>query len=156
MPVVLSPGVGVNLAANAAAPIAVWAEPLQRRGWYEPRGRGPLGFDCLGVALWVQGFLGRRLRDYVDCYRDLDITRTGDIEALFAAESDAWRNVEAGAPGDVLLLGRAHAHHVAVLCGAGRALDVAPEIGVRIFEIEGRASVVKAGGLKVFGCVRPA
>lgn len=155
MSVVLSPGAGVDLSANAAAPLASWAEPLQRRGWYEARGRGPLGFDCLGVALWVQGFLGRRVRDYADCYRELDITRTADIDELFRAESDCWGNVAVGGVGDVLVLGRAYAHHLAVLCGAGHALDVTPGIGVRVSAIEGRRNVARVAGLKVFACVRP-
>ncbi len=159
MPVTLAPGAPVNLGPNARAPLADWALPLQQRARFAERGRGPDAFDCLGIALFVQNLLGRPVRSYAELYADLDIAADAakpDIDALIRAENEAWRNVEAGAVGDVLVLGHGgHAHHVGVLCGAGRLLHAHKSRGVRIEEIEGRRAVKAAAGLKVFAVVRP-
>lgn len=159
MPVTLAPGAAVNLAPNARAALADWAAPLQQRARFEERGRGPDGFDCLGIALFVQALLGRPVRCYAELYRELDIAADAakpQIDALIRAENDAWVNAETGAVGDVLVLGHGgHAHHVGVLCGAGRMLHAHKSRGVRIEEIEGRRAVTRAAGLKVFALVRP-
>jgi cell wall-associated NlpC family hydrolase len=156
MAVVFAPGAPVDLSPNAVAPLALWAEPLQRRGWFEDGGRGPLGFDCYGLAYWVQAFVGRPVRSYEEHYRDLDIRRTGQVSALFHAEAEAWRNVAAGGVGDVLVLGSGdRAHHVGVLCGAGSLLHASAHAGLRIDQIEGRRAVSRVADLKVFACVAP-
>ncbi|HYD87107.1 MAG TPA: NlpC/P60 family protein [Vitreimonas sp.] len=156
MSVVFAPGAGVDLTPNAAAPLATWAPPLQLRGWFQDGGRGPLAFDCYGLAYWVQQLIGRRARGYEELYRELDIRLTREVDALFRAESDAWRNVAAGGVGDVLVLGSGgRAHHVGVLCGAGRMLHASAQAGLRIDPIEGRRGVTHAAGLKVFACVAP-
>lgn len=154
--VTLSLGAGVDLTPNARAPLAAWALPLQRRGVFARMGRGPVEFDCMGIVTWVQAEIGRAVRSYEELYRDLDITNTGAVDELVRAEVNAWCNVAAGGVGDVLVLGHGkRAHHVAVLCGAGRALHALEGSGIVIGEIEGRARVRRFAGMGVFGCVAP-
>lgn len=157
MCVVLARETPVNLAPNSAAPLAAWAPQLQARGYFEDGGRGPDAFDCMGIALWVQRALGRLVRDYLELYAELDIRRTRDVDALFRAEAESWRQVDVGDVGDVLVLGSGHrAHHVAVLCGAGHALHAHRKNGVAIEPIMGRSRVTHFADMAVFGCVRPA
>lgn len=156
MAAILARETPVNVAPNWAAPLAEWAPEIQARGHFEDGGRGPESFDCMGIALWVQRILGRPVRDYLELYADLDIRRTQAVDALLRAEAEGWRNVEAGDVGDVLVLGSGRrAHHVAVLCGAGRALHAREDFGIRIEPIVGRARVTRFSDLAVFGCVRP-
>ena len=157
MAVVMHPDAAVNLTPNARAELAPWALAAFEHGHFERGGRGPIAFDCMGLATWAQAQVGRRVRDYLDLYRDLDISARGDVNRLMRAEAEAWRNVDAGGVGDVLVLGSGdRAHHVAVLCGAGRAVHATEGGGVRIDTIEGRARVRRFFGMRVFACVSPA
>lgn len=156
MAVVLDSSAPVNVTANARAPLAQWALDVLDAGRFERGGRGPIAFDCMGLATWAQHQVGRAARDYLELYRDLNIRAVRDVNQLLRAESEAWRNVDAGGVGDVLVLGHGRiAHHVAVLCGGGRAVHALEGAGIRIDEIEGRAQVRKFAGMRVFGCVSP-
>lgn len=149
---------GVNVTPNATAPLAQWALDAFERGSFEVRGRGPDRFDCMGLAIWAQQFVGRRVRSYLDLYAELNIRHTRAIDRLVRAEVDAWRPVEAGGVGDVLVLGNAggRVHHVAVLCGAGRAIHAVEAHGIMIQKIEGRRAVRRFAEMRIFGCVAPA
>jgi len=145
-----------DLSANAAAPLAPWARELQQRGHYAEFGAGPEAFDCLGLVCAVQRLIGRAAPDYAALYRGLDVTDLDAIDQLMRTENSAWR-AAAGAPGDVLVLGLGHrAHHVAVLCGAGRALQARRAKGITIDEIEGRRRVTRFCGMRLYGVVAPA
>lgn len=149
-------GRGFDLSLNAAAPLQPWAMPLQQRARYAEFGRGPDAFDCLGLVTHVQSIIGRPVPSYADLYRGLDIEDHESIDALIRAEAATWKE-GAGAPGDVLVLGLAkRAHHVAVLCGAGRALHVSPRKAVTIEPIEGRRSVTRFAAMRIYGVVAPA
>lgn len=157
MGVVMTPGAAVNLTPNARAPLAAWAVQACDGGHFERGGRGPIAFDCMGLVTWAQAQIGRRVRDYLDLYRELDIKRRGDVNQLMRAEAEAWRNVDAGGVGDVLVLGSGdRAHHVAVLCGGGYAAHATSSRGLLCEKIEGRARVSRFSGMRIFACVSPA
>lgn len=152
----LDAGAGVNVAANAAAPLAQWALDAYARGVFAPRGRGPERFDCMGLALWAQPFVGRAAASYLDLYEALDIHVTRDVDKLVRVEAESWKRA-AGDVGDVLVLGSGkRVHHVAVLCGAGRAIHALEGAGIVIQKIDGRRDVRRFADMRVFGCVAPA
>lgn len=155
-PVLDFDGVGFDLTLNARAPLQPWATDIQRRAHYEEYGRGPLGFDCMGLVSFVQNLIGRPAAEYSDLYRGVDLEDLEAIDALIRAESQSWRRAE-GAPGDVLVLGHGgRAHHVAVLCGAGHALHVRAKKAVSIEELGLRRGVTRFSNLRLYGVVAPA
>jgi cell wall-associated NlpC family hydrolase len=116
-----------------------------------------VAFDCMGMVTWAQAQIGRTVRDYLELYRKYDVREREVLNQLYRAEADGWRNVAAGDVGDVLVLGTGNrAHHVAVLCGQGRAIHATKSSGIVIHEIEGRARVDRFAGMRVFACVSPA
>lgn len=144
-----------DLSANAAAPLQAWAPEIQARARFEDGGQGPERFDCMGLALFVQRLIGRPARDYADLYRGLDVADHDAVGKLIAAEAVIWEDAP-GEPGDVLVLGTGRrAHHVAVLCGAGRALHALSGAGVKIEEIEGRRQVRRFAHMRLYGVGRP-
>lgn len=144
-------GRGFDLGANADAPLAPWAETLLALP-YRALGRAPEAVDCMGVVEFVQAALGRPLRCYAELYRDSALE---GIDALVRAELTQWIP-GAGEVGDVLFVGRRGlAYHVAVLCGAGRALQARNGHGVTIDRIEGRRAVSRFCGAHIYGVARP-
>lgn len=149
-------GRGFDLSANARAPLAPWATPLQQAR-YEDYARGPDAFDCMGLVEWVQRLIGRPVRDYATAYQAHPLTDTAALDAIIRAEVGAWRTAEPGDVGDVLVLGLGRrAHHVAILCGAGRAIHAHSSAGIAIKEIAGRRAVTRFENMRVYGVVAPA
>lgn len=148
-------GAGFDLSANAAAPLAPWARALQRAAHYEEFGRGPRGYDCLGIVGAALAAMGRVMRDYRDAYAGVDIAAHDAVDEIIRAEAAAWQD-GAGDVGDVLVLGSGRrAHHVAVLCGAGHALHARAIAGIKIEPIGGRKHVTRFAGMRLYGVGRP-
>jgi cell wall-associated NlpC family hydrolase len=144
-----------DLRANAHAPLAAWAAFLRGRP-FAPHGRGPDAFDCWGVVCWSQKILGRAVRSYAECYRDVGARARGDLDALIAAERATWREKPAGVVGDVVLCESAGlACHVAVLCGEGRALHALKGAGVVAQPFERRDSGIWLGAYRVVSVHEP-
>ncbi len=83
-------------------------------------------------------------------------TPTRGRDAIIRAEAEAWR-AGTGDVGDVLILGTGQrAHHVAVLCGAGRALHASRAAGgVAYAEIMGRKRVRRVAGHNLYAVLTP-
>lgn len=145
-----------DLRPNAYAPLAPWAEPMLAARFAE-FGRGPFEFDCMGVVEFVQAKLQRTVRDYRACYEASTVGDANQVDQIIAAEMSAWRAVDEGNVGDVLVCGSGRrAHHVAVLCGAGRAVHAMRGAGVKIEAIEGKRAVTRFAGLRIYGVFTPA
>lgn len=111
----------------------------------------------MGVVEFVQAQLQRPVRDYRACYEASTVGDAEQVDQIIAAEMSAWRALDAGGVGDVLVCGSGRrAHHVAVLCGAGRAVHAQRGAGVKIDLIEGKRAVTRFAGLRIFGVFAPA
>lgn len=148
-------GATFDLSLNAAAPLAPWAPALFGKP-FEDRAVGPDAFDCTGLIEWVQALLDRRVRSYAEIYRAQDCDAKEKRDAIIRAEAEAWR-AGTGDVGDVLILGTGQrAHHVAVLCGAGRALHASRAAGgVAYAEIMGRKRVRRVAGHNLYAVLTP-
>jgi cell wall-associated NlpC family hydrolase len=145
----------VDLSANAHAPLAAWAAFLCGRP-FAKHGRGPAAFDCWGVVCWSQHLLGRAVRSYAECYRDVSARARGDLDALIAAERATWLEKPAGGVGDVVLCESAGLNcHVAVLCGEGRALHALKGAGVVAQPLERRDGGIWLGAYRVVSVHEP-
>lgn len=145
-------GAGFDLTANADAPLAPWANEIMALP-YEAEGRAPHAVDCMGVVEFVQARMGRAVRSYAELYRGAALS---GLDALIRDEALAWVP-GTGDVGDVLIVGRQKlAYHVAVLCGAGHALQARSSYGVTIDRIDGRRDVRRFCGAAIYGLARPA
>lgn len=149
-------GASFDLSANATAPLADWAPMLFGKPFVD-RAVGPDAFDCTGLIEWVQALMGRPVRSYAELYRDVDCDAIDKRDAIIRAEGELW-TPGTGDVGDVLILGTGRrAHHVAVLCGASRALHASREAcGVAYAEIEGRKRVRRVARHDLYAVLRPA
>lgn len=150
-------GVGFDLSANAAAPLAPWALRLMERAYFMPKGLGPDAFDCWGLVSFVQASeLARPVKSYEAAYAEADFSAPGALDRLIRAEAQTWTRGD-GSVGDVIVAARGRlATHVAVLCGAGRALHALDTAGIVITTLLGRAAVRRLLDYRIVGCVRPA
>ncbi|HRO02389.1 MAG TPA: NlpC/P60 family protein [Terricaulis sp.] len=148
-------GAAFDLSRNAAAPLAAWAPPLFGAPFVD-RAAGPDAFDCTGLVEWVAALLGRRVRSYSEIYASVDCDAAAKRDAIIRAEAEAWRP-GAGDVGDVLILGTGRrAHHVAVLCGAGRAMHASRAAGgVAYAEIVGRKRVRRVASHDLYAVLTP-
>jgi len=152
---VLSFDAAFDCAANAGAPLAPWALALRGRP-FARRGRGPEAYDCAGVIEHVQALLGRTVKRFADLYAETEVAAPAVLDALIRAEANAWIAGD-GAVGDVLVCGRGRrAHHLAVLCGAGCALEARSDCGVAITPLSGRRAITHVGDARLYAVLRPA
>lgn len=105
-------------------PARIYADLLSKR--FEPEGRGPQAYDCVGVAIEVARRLGCQLPAFLSSEAEFHAqlaagaTRFADLERIDEAE-----------PGCIVAFAmRPDKHHIAIMIDRFRFLHAAADVGI--------------------------
>lgn len=105
-------------------PPRLYADLLSKR--FEPEGRGPDAYDCVGLAIEVARRMGCRLPDFISSEDEFHAqlgggaTRFADLERIEAPE-----------PGCIVALEmRPDQHHIAIMIDQFRFLHASRQMGI--------------------------